>query len=113
MTIEQTNVIGIASIGPESGDVFLSISDHLEWDEEGEHLLLLHNKINAYVSFVEGGEIYERSPQYAGRKIVINVTNKYPPSEQASLFFRLTQDAMGEAGIGPRHRNPTSHQSKV
>jgi hypothetical protein len=106
MTVEQTNVVDIAHIDRESGDVFLSISDHLEWDEDGEHLLLLQNKINMYVHFVESGEIYERFPQYAGKKVVIEVINKYPLDEEAILFFRLAQDAIKGAGIKLQNRHP-------
>jgi hypothetical protein len=113
MTIEQTDVVDIAHIDRESGDVFLSFSDHLEWDEGGEHLLLLQNKINMYVHLVESGEMCDRFPHYAGRKVVIEVINKYPLDEEAILFFRLAQDAIRGAGIRLRHRYPTSPQSNA
>jgi hypothetical protein len=47
MSIEQIDVVDFVSIDKNSGDAWLTISDHLTWDRnEGEHLLLLQNKLN-------------------------------------------------------------------
>ncbi len=103
MTIEQTDGVDFVSIDHKSGDVFLLISDHLEWDEDGEHLLLLQEKINAYLRFIESVEIYDRFPQLKGKKIVINVANKFPFSEQADRFFKLASDVITKAGFRLQH----------
>ena len=55
MSVENSQVIDAISINPQDV-VVLTISDHLEWDEENEHLLLLQNKINAYLGVIESGE---------------------------------------------------------
>ncbi|OGL65770.1 hypothetical protein A2753_02785 [Candidatus Uhrbacteria bacterium RIFCSPHIGHO2_01_FULL_47_11] len=39
MSIEQTSVVDFVSINKE-GEVMLTISDHLEWDEKNEHVVL-------------------------------------------------------------------------
>ena len=58
MSIEQTNTVDFVSIDEISGDALLTISDHLAWDEnEGAHLELLQNKLNAYLRFIESGEL--------------------------------------------------------
>lgn len=44
MSIENLNVIDVVSID-KNENVVLTISDHLEWDEENNHLLLLQDKI--------------------------------------------------------------------
>jgi hypothetical protein len=63
MTIEQADVIDIATIDHASGDLWLTISDHLPWGEiEGEHLVLLQNKLNAYLGAIESGEIFSKVP---------------------------------------------------
>ena len=38
-------------------NVVLTITDHLEWDIENEHLLILQDKINAYLGAIEDGEL--------------------------------------------------------
>ena len=47
MSVENKNIIDIISIDPNENVVF-SISDHLEWDLENKHLLILQDKINYY-----------------------------------------------------------------
>ena len=102
MSIEQTNVVDFYSIDRKSGEVLLSISDHLPWKkgtrEEGEHLFLLQEKINAYLRFTESGEIFERFPNARDRKIVINLVGKYPLSEQATILFRKMKEFLKSAG---------------
>jgi len=59
MSIEQADKIDFVNIEDKTGDVLLSISDHLSWDEgEGEHLLMLQAKLNTYLAFIEGGQMY-------------------------------------------------------
>jgi hypothetical protein len=100
MSIEQPDVVDFVSIVRASGGVRLTISDHLDWDEdEGEHLLMLQEKINRYLGFIESGEIYERFPQARGRKITITVFGKFRLSEQARSFFRLTENLIRKAGF--------------
>jgi hypothetical protein len=77
MTVEEPGKIDFTVIEPRSGDICLVITDHLGWNEqEGEHLLLLQDKLNSYLSFIESGEIYTKVPKAIGRRIVIQVTGK-------------------------------------
>lgn len=46
MAVDDKNVIDIVSMNPE-GKAVLTISDHLEWDTENNHLLILQDKINS------------------------------------------------------------------
>jgi hypothetical protein len=39
MSVENTKVIDVVSIDLD-GNAILSISDHLEWDDKNEHLLI-------------------------------------------------------------------------
>ena len=100
MSIEQTDVVDFVTIEHGSGRVLLTISDHLNWDEdEGEHLLLLQEKMNAYLRFIESGEMEERVPQTRGRPVTINVIGKFPLSREASKFFRLAKTTIENAGF--------------
>src|SRR5437868_13420758 len=57
MSIEQTEIVDFVNSDRETGDLWLTISDHLEWDRNsGEHLVLLQNQLNAYFRFIESGE---------------------------------------------------------
>jgi len=50
MSIEQTDTIDFANVDRASGDLWLTVSDYLRWDEnDGDHLDLLQRKLNAYL----------------------------------------------------------------
>jgi hypothetical protein len=109
MSIDQTDKIDFVNIEYKTGDVLLSISDHLSWDEdEGEHLLMLQTKLNTYLAFIEGGQMYRQIPETMGRRIVINLVGKFPLSEEASKFFRLASQAVHDAGFSLRFQHDVS-----
>ncbi len=100
MTIEQTGTVDIVTVDHDSGDLLLTVSDHLPWDEgEGQHLLLLQEKLNAYLRFIESGELVKSIPDASGRQIVINVVGKFPLSEKAQAFFEKAGAAIDAAGF--------------
>lgn len=100
MSIEQTGTIDIVNVDRDSGDLLLTVSDHLPWDEgEGQHLLLLQEKLNAYLRFIESGELARKVPEASGRHIVINVAGKFPLSEKAQAFFEKAGVAIRAAGF--------------
>lgn len=100
MTIDQADIIDFATIDKASGDLLLAISDHLPWGEdEGKHLILLQSKLNAYLRFIESGEIFEKVPEARGRGIVINVVGKFPLSREADIFFGKARAAVEGAGF--------------
>ena len=99
MTIEQTNVIDIIGHDKENNKLNLIISDHLEWDEENEKLLLLQEKINSYLAFLESEEILEHYPNSKYEAYVIKIVSKYKPNEEAEKFLNLAKETIIEAGF--------------
>jgi hypothetical protein len=99
MSVDQTNTIDFASIDNATGDLWLTISDHLPWDEnEGNHLALLQNKLNAYLRFIESGEVL-KLPGAEGRSVVINLVGKFPLSQEADSYFAKARGAIEGAGF--------------
>jgi len=41
MSVEQTEVVDAIGVEKATGDLILTISDHVEWDPGKEHLLIL------------------------------------------------------------------------
>ncbi len=100
MTIEQSNVIDFMGIDPKTGRVILFISDHLEWGPYDDlHMDLLDAKINAYVSAIESGEIYELYPKAAGREFIITTQAKYPLNETGRRFFEEIRFGLSRFGV--------------
>lgn len=99
MSIEQPDQIDFATIDHASGDVWLTIADHLPWNGSDEqHLRMLEEKINSYLRFIESGEMTKKIPDAKGRRAVINLIAKFPPSDQAMGFVREAADIIKGAG---------------
>ena len=98
MSIEQEDKIDFISTTPE-GKVDLTISDHLEWDAENNHLLILQNKLNAYLDFVQSGQILENYPSAENNEIRISVVMKYAPKDDALTFLNHCEKFVEEQGF--------------
>ena len=100
VAVDQIDAIDFASIDKESGDLWLTISDHLSWDEnEEKHLVLLQHKLNAYLRFVESGEMFKKIPAAEGRGVVINLVGKFPLSQKGNTLLEKARVAIEGAGL--------------
>lgn len=103
MSVDQTNTIDAIGIDKSSGRVILTISDHLEW-RNNEHLLLLQDKMNTYLRFVESGEILDTYPDSKGKNITISIVCRYAPDSQAVDFLNKVARVIETSGIELDHR---------
>ncbi|WP_261334802.1 DUF6572 domain-containing protein [Rhizobium leguminosarum] len=89
MSLDQTNVVDAIGVDDATGELVLTITDHLEWTgSDKEHLLLLQEKLNTYLGFVESGEMLETYPDAKGRAVLIDVVCKYLPSQHAQRLLQ-------------------------
>jgi|ERR1019366_6804461 hypothetical protein len=102
MAVDDFNVVDIVSIDSD-GDVVLTISDHLEWAETTSHQLILQEKFNRYLAFVESGEILERYPKAKGRPVVFSVVTQFDPDTSGLAFLERARAVIEHAGFGFRH----------
>jgi hypothetical protein len=70
MSVEQANTIDLMTINRESGDVILTISDHVDWLNSNAHHQMLQRKLHTHLAFVEGGQVIKEQPKAEGRSIV-------------------------------------------
>jgi hypothetical protein len=102
MTVDKENEVDFIALDDQDNEVQLIIMDHLPWDDpklEGEHLMMLQQKLNRYLAFIESGELYRKSPDAKGRRIVIKVVGLYKPSPNAAKFIRLVEGRLAEDGM--------------
>jgi hypothetical protein len=97
MSVEDQNVIDIITTDKQ-GILVLTISDHLEWNDENEHLLLLQDKINSYLDFIENGQLAESYPDKADKNIMIQIVFKYQPNKTAEEFLAIVKRFISEKG---------------
>jgi len=103
MAVDQLNIIDVVGVDPVSGHVILTISDHLEWDAANKHLLVLQDKINAYLGMIEHGGLVQQYPDAKGRKVIIRVVMLHHPNEAATIFLDHVGEALTQASIGFEH----------
>ena len=104
MSIEQTDVVDIIGIDRMTGQVVLTISDHLEWSDSTAHQVLLQSKLNRYLAFVESGEILESYPASKDRPVAFRVVFKFPPDEAGRAFLTKARGVIESAGFSLRHK---------
>src|SRR5262249_18572450 len=97
MSVDNHNVIDAVGIDKVTGEVVLTIADHFDWDED-QHLLVLQEKINRYLAFIESGEILTEYPKAIGKPIRIDICCKYSPSEMGEAFLTRAQEVINKAG---------------
>ncbi|MFZ1524341.1 MAG: DUF6572 domain-containing protein [Saprospiraceae bacterium] len=98
MSVNQTDTIDVIGTTP-NGQVVLTISDHYSWDETW-HLQLLQDKINAYLQFIESGQLLDDYPNAAGRELIIETVMKFEPNEEGTSFLEKAKEVVTKAGIG-------------
>src|SRR5438270_10067615 len=98
LSINQLGKIDIVSTDKQ-GNVVLHIADHYEWDSENEHILLLQDKINAYLQFIESGQIFKEYPAATNDKIAIEVIFKYDLPGSSLTYLNRFREAVGEIGF--------------
>lgn len=76
MSIQETSKIDSIGTDKLSGDIILTISDHLDWSNEIEHLEILQEKLNSYIEYIEGGQISEDYPIY-NKNLIIEIVSKF------------------------------------
>lgn len=96
MSVDNLQVIDF--ISEKDGRIVLTISDHLEWDDKYEHIYLLQEKINAYLTAIETGQIEKKYPSSKGRQIAISVALKYKPNDTGMSFLSRINDFLLNAG---------------
>ncbi|WP_258571639.1 DUF6572 domain-containing protein [Pseudomonas protegens] len=104
MSITNPKVIDIWAIPKSAPDSLLLIMvDPLEWGDEAahsEHLLLLQEKINTYITFIESEEIYSEIPDACSKHLIIRVLGLHELPEQVDWFFKRITEILHERSIG-------------
>ena|SRR6218665_3304705 len=102
MAITDPNKIDF--ISTQENNIFLTISDHLDWEDPSFHLQALQTKLNSYIAFIESGEIYETYPYAKGRRLIIEITSPYGLSKEGTLFLKKATSVLSSINIELNHR---------
>jgi len=98
MTVEQFNIVDFAVVHDERKKIVLFITDHLEW-EDNEHFLILQEKLNKYLDFIESGDIWEKYEDKKDYDCAIELVVKYNFTEEAIEFLEKIREIVEELGF--------------
>ena len=107
MAIDNIEVIDFSGIDKQNGDICLTISDHLDWNDAEQKLEILASKLNAYIQFITSGQVYEAHRDQEGRHVRVQVLCLHPPPKSVdgsllSIRNQLASQHIGfEVKIGP------------
>jgi hypothetical protein len=99
MTIEDPKVIDIVATKPDEDVVRLVITDHLDWENPEEHLTTLQDKLNAYLDFVETGDLVTQFPDVSEKRVLIEVFFLHEPLDTAVHFLRKAESILQEFNV--------------
>lgn len=99
MSVIETDKIDGMGKGKENIELILLITDHLDWENEQEHLMILQNKINSYLGFIESKQYVETYPNDNFENCVIEIHFKNGMSENCFKFLDAVANQVEEFNI--------------
>jgi hypothetical protein len=104
MGLENPNVIDVAGMERDGSAIVLTIADAWDWSDEPSHLVALQRKLDAYLAFIETGQVFEVYPEAEGRLVVIDVVASVPAAAAGLELLHLAHVVAKELGASVTHR---------
>lgn len=95
---DKEQIDGIAYDSDEEALILL-LTDHLGWENEYEHLIMLQDKINNYISYCETKQYLQIFKCERIIKAVLDIRFLNEPTKNAIDFLQLVQNNVGQLGI--------------
>ncbi|MCM1098106.1 MAG: branched-chain amino acid ABC transporter substrate-binding protein, partial [Ruminococcus flavefaciens] len=100
MAIDNTNVIDGMGVDKNRKALCLLLTDHFAWNgnnslSEYDHLILLQEKINAYIRYLEAKQYEEQYPKEKIVMAIIEIHFKYNITENCEKFLNTVQNQIG------------------
>jgi len=98
MSVTDMDKVDIMGLAEEGKCLQMVISDHLDWEDEETHLLILQDKINAYLAMIQNKAWMKENAQGAQYvKIVVFFLEDI--TENCQKFLQVVQDQVGQYGV--------------
>lgn len=99
MSVLDKEMVDGMALDNDGEGIRLLISDHLDWENEYEHLLILQKKINSYIDFCEDHQYEQVYKDNLIEYAVFEIHFKYEPTEKTFKFLEQVQRQINEMGI--------------
>lgn len=98
--LENPGVLDAFAHDTRADKLVLAMYETRPWQGGDVQLMQLQEKLNAYLSFILDGELNEAFPQFAGKRVEIQLRTVHPPEERASDLIRRIREQLGFQQIG-------------
>ncbi len=99
MSVIDEKIIDSMAVTNDDEGIILLIADHLDWEDEYNHLVILQEKINAYIAFLESEQYKDVYNSKSFRYGIIEIHFKYKITEKAKCFLNTVQKQICNIGV--------------
>ncbi|MGN0034717.1 MAG: DUF6572 domain-containing protein [Coriobacteriales bacterium] len=100
MAVDDPTIIDEMGIPEDDPSVLkLYITDFLDWNEEGVHLVILQNKVIAYFNFIASGQAGQNFPDHEIRSYVIEIHVMHGLVNNAMAMLGNLAEQMAPYGV--------------
>jgi len=101
MSIEDRTKIDIIGTMSNSPVVQLIITDPLKWDDVSSHTIMLREKVDTYLEFIDSGqlELLSEPSMPENPEIHILLATKYMPHKDAQPIIETLRTSLAERGV--------------
>lgn len=99
MSVIDVDKIDGAGLVSKGNGIALLISDHLNWENEYQHLMTLQDKINNYIAFCESRQYQKIYPEQCIKFAIIEIHFMYEPTHKCIDFLKQVQNQVQKLGI--------------
>lgn len=99
MPIERTDIIDALLFDEKSDTVTLLMTEPRPWDGTDEQVFHLQEKLNAYLSFALDGEMAEAYPQFAGKRLRVQLDCLTMPDDRTVGFLAMAREQIAFQNI--------------
>jgi len=86
MSVTEKDVVDGIALDDDKG-IRMLITDHVDWVQEYNHLLMLQEKINSYIMFCENGQYKDFAEDNDIEYVIIEIHFLYEPTKNVYIFL--------------------------
>lgn len=99
MSVLEENKLDAVGVSKDGTTLALMISDHLDWVNEYEHLVILQKKINSYLGYIESKQYEAMYPDSTFNSFVIQIGLQYEPTVKYYQFVSSVNNQLKDLHV--------------
>ena len=89
--------IDLVSIDEKTSRVILSMIEIRPWGDRGANIRDLHEKVNTYLNYALGGQIWSDNPAMRGKQVTFRLHSSFPLTEKEERYILLLREKFLDA----------------